>query len=348
MKLHKLLLLMIAGFLVSCSNDDDVSGPIIPSGDYANGVFVLNEGGVGEVTFASNDFNTITHDIFAAVNGNQVDLGSFLQSVFFDGDRAFIISNGSNKVTVVNRYTFEFIATISSGFTVPRFGVVSNGKAYVTNSNSFASDTDDFISVIDLTTLAVTSTIPVNDQAERLVEHNGKLYVSGGFYGSGNKVIIVDINSNQVQTKIEVAEAPNSLEMVGGTLYVLSSSYAGQSTLTKISVNDNVVTSTLTFPESMNGAQNLDLDDNHIFFTVGPKIYRFATTVSAITDSPLVDTQSTSAYIGYGFAVKANRIFIAEAAEDFASDGKAFVYDLNGNLVKSFATGLGPNGFYFN
>lgn len=348
MRLHKLLLLMIAGFLASCSNDDDVAGPIISAGDYASGVFVLNEGGIGEVTFASNDLNTISQDIFSAVNGTEMDLGAYLQSIFFDGDRAFVISNGSNKITVVNRYTFKHIATIATGFTVPRYGVVSNGKAYVTNSNSFASDTDDFISVIDLTTLAVTSTIPVNDQAERLVEHNGKLYVSGGFYGGGNKVIIVDTNSSQVLTKIEVAEAPNSLEIAGGTLYVLSSTYAGQSTLTRISLNENVVSSTLDFPESMNGAQNLDLDDNHMFFNVGSKIYRFASTVATVTDTPLVDTQSTSAYIGYGFAVKGNRVFIAEAADDFASDGKAFVYDLNGNLVKSFATGLGPNGFYFN
>lgn len=348
MKLHKLLVLVFAGFLASCSSDDDSGTTVVPSGDYANGVFVLNEGGIGEVTFASNDFTTIRQDVYATVNGENQDLGAYLQSMFFDGDRAFIISNGSNKITVVNRYTFEHIATIESGLIVPRYGVVENGKAYVTNSNSFSSATDDFIAVIDLTTLAVTSTIQIQEQAERLVAFDGKLYVSGGFYGEGDKITVVNATTEQVLTKISVPNAPNSLQIGGGTLHVLSSSFTGSSALTRINLNNNVILETLTMPATMNGAQNLVFDNNKIFFTVDAKIYNFASNVSTIIDTPLIDTQSTSAYIGYGFAVHGNRIYIAEAADDFASDGNAFVYDLNGNLVKSFATGLGPNGFYFN
>ncbi len=348
MRLHKLLLLMVVAILSSCSNDDDVAAPVVPSGDYANGFFVLNEGGIGEVTFASNDFNTVTQDIFAAVNGTETDLGAYVQSMFFDGDRAFVISNGSNKITVVNRYTFEYIATISTGFTVPRYGVVSNGKAYVTNSNSFTSDTDDFISVIDLSNLTVTATIPVDDQAEKLVAFDGKLYVSGGFYGMGNKIIVVNTASNQISTKITVADAPNSLQIGGGILHVLSSGFDAPSTLTRINLNDNSILETVNFPSTMNGAQNLVFDDNQLFFNVNSKIYKFPSNVATITDAAIATVSSTSAYIGYGFAVHNNKIYISEGADDFASDGKAFVYDFNGNLVKSFATGLGPNGFYFN
>ncbi len=348
MRLHKLLLLVVATFLASCSNDDDSGNTVIVEGNYDNGILVLNEGGLGEVTFVSDDLNTVSHDIFTTVNGQNLDLGAYLQSMFFDGDRAFIISNGSNKITVVNRYTFEYIATIDSGLIVPRYGVVSNGKAYVTNSNTFSSTTDDFIAVIDLSTYQVSSTIEIQEQAERLVAFDGKLYVSGGFYGEGDKITVVNAASEQIVTKITVPTAPNSLQIGGGTLHVLSGSFTNSSALTRINLNDNTISNTITLPSSMNGAQNLVFDNNKIYFTANAKIYSYASNVSSITDTPLVNTQSTSAYIGYGFAVHNNRIFIAEAADDFASDGQAFVYDLNGNFVKTFPTGLGPNGFYFN
>jgi DNA-binding beta-propeller fold protein YncE len=65
-------------------------------------------------------------------------------------------------------------------------------------------------------------------------------------------------------------------------------------------------------------------------------------------DTPLFDTESLSAFIGYGFAVNGTRIYISEAAQDFSSDGKVFVYTTSGELLDEIPVGLGPNGFYFN
>src|SRR5699024_11982313 len=63
------------------------------------------------ISFVSNDFQTVEQHIYEAVNGG--DLGSVTQSMFFDDQgRAYIISNGSNFVTVVDRYTFEKIDRI--------------------------------------------------------------------------------------------------------------------------------------------------------------------------------------------------------------------------------------------
>jgi hypothetical protein len=346
MKINKLLFAAIAGslFFASCNNDDDKAKPL---GSYDNGVLVLNEGGLGTVTYVSDDLSLVQQDIFGVVNGTGQDLGAYTQSIFFDGDRAFIISNGSNKITVVNRYTFQFIATISTGLTVPRYGVVYNGKAYVTNSNSFDSATDDFIAVIDLSTLALETPIAVNNQAERLVVNNGKLYVSGGFYGSGDKLTIIDAASKTILNTLTVGESPNSLEVEDGNLFVLCGSWTGPSKLVKVKLSDNSL-SEIPFPDTMGNAGNLDIENDKVYFTVGPKIYKFSDNATTITDTPLVDTQSASAYIGYGFAVKDDKIYISEAADDFASDGKIFVYSTNGETISQIPVGLGPNGFYFN
>ena len=86
---------------VSCSNDDD-STPDIPLGIYDNGVLIVNEGGTsgGTISFINNDLTAFENNIFNAVNPSQ-GIGIYVQSIFFDGDRAFIVSNGSNKITVV-------------------------------------------------------------------------------------------------------------------------------------------------------------------------------------------------------------------------------------------------------
>lgn len=346
MRFHRIFLLVLATVFVSCNNDDDQIS--ISESDFTNGFFVLNEGGIGEVTYVSIDLSTVEQDIFAGVNGDGQDLGAFVQSMFFDGDRAFIISNGSNKITVVNRYSFEYITTISTGLQVPRYGAVSNGKAFVTNLNDFTSATDDFITVIDLADLSVKGTIAVNDQAEKLIAHNGKLYIAGGFYGAADKLTVIDASSEEIITKITVPVAANSLEMHNETLFVLSGGFDVESSLSRINVADNTVINSIDLPSTMGNASNLDIAGNNMFFTSGPYIYRFDTDVTSITDSPFIDTQSNSFYIGYGFAVNNGRIYISEAADDFASDGKIFIYGADGTLLSEISTGLGPNGFYFN
>ena len=107
-------------FFTSCNNDDNGGGQI-SQGDFENGVFVLNEGGFNsnsaEVSFLSEN-GTLEHEIYNAVNGSI--LGDVAQSIGFEGNKAYIVVNNSNLIRVVNRYTFELIATISSGLQNPR------------------------------------------------------------------------------------------------------------------------------------------------------------------------------------------------------------------------------------
>ena len=330
---------------VSCTSDDSDN---IPLGSYDNGVLVLNEGGIGEITYASNDLETIQNDVFETVNGTTQNLGSYAQSLFFNGDRAYIISNGSNKITVVNRYSFEYIATISTGMQIPRYGVAYNGKAYVTNMNDYLSSTDDFITVINLADFSVETPIPVNDIAEKLIEVGGKLYVSSGAFGMGDKISVVDTSSKTVVASIPVGVSPNSIEEKNGKIYVLCGSFTSDSKIVKIDPTTNVVTSEILFADTIENAQNLDIESNAAYFSAGAKIYKTALDADFIADVPLATVSSTSPYIGYGFGVKGNRIFIREAAADFTSFGKVFVYSTTGTAVSQFGAGLGPNGFYFN
>ncbi len=330
---------------ISCSSDDNNNTPL---GSYDNGILVLNEGGIGEVTYASNDLQIIQNDVFATVNGETNNLGAYAQSMFFNGDRAYIVSIGSNKITVVNRYSFEYIATIATGMQIPRYGVVVGGKAYVTNMNDYSIASDDFITVINLADFSVETPIAVNDYAERIIENDGKLYVSGGSFGSGDKITVINPMTKTIETVIPVGVSPNSLEEEDGIIYVLCGGFDVQNKIVKINASTNMIVATINFDSEITNAQNLAIEGNSLYFTSGKKIYKAALNAALVEDNPLITVPALSPYVGYGFAVEDNRIYISEAAADFTSFGKAFVYSTTGTAIDEFQTGVGPNGFYFN
>lgn len=346
MKITRFFLTALASsiLLISCSDTNDNLNPQLPLGAYDNGVLIVNEGNgsAGSISYITNDLMTTSQDVFGSVNPGK-GLGGYVQSMFFDGDRAFVISNGSSKITVVNRYTFEFIATIDSGFNVPRYGVVVDGKAYVTNLNTFGSLTDDYISVINLLTLAVESTIPVNAIADKIVTENGKLYVANGNYGSGNSVTIINTATKTIESTIDVGMSPNSMEQENGFLYVLCSNYTDNSKLVKINLATSQKVSEITMT-GLENAQNFNIEDSKMYFTIDSAVYSENLSAVSIGSIPLFTSTATTLY---GFNVENGKIFIGDA-KNYASDGEVFIYNTMGILQKQFTVGLIPNGFYFN
>jgi YVTN family beta-propeller protein len=340
--MKKFFLISLTALFAACSSDNDGGTP----GNYAEGILVLNEGGFGTVTFISDDLQTVNQDIYASVNGSTAEVGQFVQSMFFDGDRAFIISSGSNKITVVNRYTFEHISVIT-GLSTPRYGVVYNGKAYVTNQMDFLDPEDDYVAVIDLETLTVESTIPVGEHSEKILEANGLLYLLSGAYNGTDKISVVNPSTSQVQQTLTVGDGPNSFEVAGNTLYVMCAGWGQPGELFKVDLTTSDI-SPIPMASSITDARNLDIEGNHLYFSAGAKVYKVSLDATWVTDAPLFTANSTSAYIGYGFAVKGNRVYISEAKEDFTSDGKLFVHSTDGAFIDDFTVGLGPNGIYFN
>jgi hypothetical protein len=350
MKFSKLFFvaLVSVSVFVSCTNDNDK----VDSGDYNEGVLVLNEGssGQGSVSYISNDLNTFTQDAYTTVNGSDL-LGKYVQSIFFDGDNAYIIAGGSNKITVVNRNTFKIIAKIETGLVTPRYGVVKDGKAYVTNANTYSyanpatGDTDDYIAVINLATNVVESKIELNATANRIILDNGKLYITEPYVS--DKVLVVNPTTKALEASINVGSDADTMESKDGVLYVLRSPYGVASEIVKVKLSDNSL-SKITFPADLQGAKNLDVDQNKVYYTVGTSVYGINLTATEASNTAILSYTSTSKYGKmYGFAVKNNHIFIADGG-DFSANSKAFVYSLTGTLEKEFTVGVGPNGFYFN
>lgn len=355
MKFSKLFLVALTGavFFVSCNSDDD-NAPQLPLGAYDNGFLVLNQGNFGssnsDVSFISNDFNTQQNNIFSTVNPSTT-MGDTGQDIGFHDNLAFIVMNNSSSIQVVNRYTFESVATITTGLSNPRYIAFANGKGYVTNWGNATVATDDFVAVLDLTSYTVTSTIPVVEGPERIIEEDNKLYVAhAGGYGYGNSVSVISASSNTVTSTIPVGDVPNSLEIENGTLYVLCAgnpTYSGAETIGSLHQISLTGTQATSYNFAMGDhPSNLVIEDNKIYYTVDSDIFVKSTSATLPTQ-PLFSTTTQGVYGVYSFAVENNKIFVGDAG-DYNSNGKVYIYSLTGSLEKEYSVGVIPAGFYFN
>ncbi|TDD97355.1 YncE family protein [Flavobacterium cellulosilyticum] len=356
MKFSKLVLVAFVSsvFLFSCSDNNDNND--MPLGSYDNGTLILNQGGFlkgnASVSYLSEDVLTQQNNIFSLVNPT-ITLGDTGQDVGLYQNFAFIVLNGSNKIEVVNRYTMEHVATVSTGLKNPRYIAFSNGKGFVTNWGDGGSATDDYVAVLNLSTYAVSSTIPVAEGPEKIVETNNKLYVAHqGGYGYGKTISVINAITNTLSTTINVGDVPNSLTINSGSLYVICGgkpSYAPVQTagsLVKINVADNVVSNTINFATATHPS-NLVINDDAVFYTVGSSIFKSSLSATVLPTTPLFTTTAQGVYGVYSFAVNNNKFYVGDAG-DYNSNGKIYVYSSSGQLEHDYTVGVIPAGFYFN
>lgn len=340
----------------SCSDDNDDNEIRIPLA-YEEGILVSHEGNFGQgnasVSFVSSDLSTVENNLFTTVNSVDA-LGDTAQSMAFNGDTAYIIMNGSQKIEVVNRYTFESIATIGgpseADFLNPRYMAIANGKGYVTNWGDGSNTEDDYVAVINLETNTVMSTISVVEGPEKIVAYNNTIYVAQqGGWGANNVVTVIDATTDAVKTTITVGDRPNSLQLdADNNLWVISGgnpSWTGSETagqMDKINTSDNTVSSTLSFATTEHPS-NLEVDATELYYYLSGSVYTMAASSAELPTASLIEGLSF-----YDMAVIDGKLYGVDAS-DFISNGSLEVYDLSDNtLIGSTEVSIIPGGIYYN
>lgn len=353
MKISKFLLslFVLSILVISCNDDDDE--PQLPKGDYENGIIVSGEGGAtGSIYYISNDYITSESQIYNKVNNE--DLGVYLQSIAFDDSRAFIVVDNQNTITVVNRYTFEKVGTITTGLKKPRYMTVVGGKGYVTNwaEGAWGADVDDdYIAVVDLNTYEVISTISVSIGVERIIENNGKLYVSHqGGNGVNNIISVIDIATEEI-TEITVKDSPDELFFDNsGELVVLCSgkaAWTGNETpasIIKINPTTNAISSELEFATGIHPTTLVNSGTN-LYYNIGGKVYEMSQSATTLPANELLDSAVTTFY---GMAVNNDEIFVLDA-KDYASEADMKVFDLATKTnTQTLKAPINASKIYFN
>jgi len=338
--------------LFSCSSDDDntvITDPE-PLGDYENGILVTNEGpfgtGSGTVTFVSEDYIPVDEKIFSDVNGT--DLGNIVQSMGFSEDNAYIVANNSHKIEVVNRYTFESIATIDEGLNNPRYFVAVGTNGYVTNWGDPNDEADDFVAIIDLTSNTVTSTISVAFGPEKIIESRGNIYIAHqGGYSQNSILTIINAASNSFITTIEVGDVPNSMVISEGNLWILcggNPNWTGNETngrLVKMDVDTNSIVQAFDF-ELIEHPSNLTLNGTNLIYNLDGGVYSKDTSSTSLPTNSIIDG------FFYSMTAKDGKLYATDAG-DFASNGTLKIYDLVTNAEEqNIEVGIIPGGVYFN
>lgn len=352
----KHLLFLFSSVLIfnSCSEDTDCCPMPEPETDFASGTLVLNEGNFGSanasVSFINEGSGVQQHQIFKETNG--FDLGDTAQSLELHEDLAIIVVNVSSKIEIVNRYSFESLGTIATNLSNPRYAEVVGQKLYVTNWGDGTNPADDYVAVFDLEDYAFIGSIPVTEGPEKLIAANNKIYVAhkGGF-SFNNIISVLDITANQVSAELEVGDVPNSMLVSGTDLWVLSSgkpAYADMETageLSRIDTSTDEVKQSLKFGENNIHPENLSSNGTDVYLTIGKSLYKY-TPGTNLPETPAFSFEEPA--LLYGFAIRENKIYIASPNTDFTGDGNLYIYNMEGELVDQYSTGINPNGVYFN
>lgn len=339
---------LVISVLASCDKDDDT-----PKGVYENGVFIVNEGNFqannGSVSFYNYGADSVSNNIFKEVN-NRV-LGDVVQSIKLSGDNAFIVVNNSNKVEVVNRYTFEEEGVVE-GITQPRYVEVNGSKGYV-------SCWDKTVKVIDINTFEILKSIDVGSGAERMLITNGNLYVAnGGAYGTDSTISVISLETEDVVANINVKYNPKSLVLdKSGNIWALCSGkevYDGSwnlvdespAKLYKIDVATNqAVLEIELFASSHPTRLQIDNDGTTLYHDGGfgaPGIYSLVVDDVKATMTKIIDK---SAY-GFSYDSQTNVLFVCDAGS-FQGAGTLYRYETDGKELGSYEVGIGPNGTGF-
>ncbi len=201
--------------LPSACSKDPVRQVIIDDTDtvkattYANGIFVVNEGnfnwGNASVTFVDNQNNTVIQDIFTKSNSRS--LGDVAESMTIARNLGYLLINNSNRIEVVSLKDFKSVKTIT-GLHSPRYlQVVDSNKAYATNLQNY-------ISIIDLQTNTVSGTIKTTSWTENLIKYNQYMLVTsiGSFNEPSSKrvaqILVIDTKTDAIVDSIQSGKEP--------------------------------------------------------------------------------------------------------------------------------------------
>ncbi len=372
------VLLMGTTVLTSCDDDDDdnVNPPHVTCPVDVNlGVYVVNSGNQsgqidGGLTYLNAETWASEKDVFAKANGRS--LGITANDGIVYGTKLYIAVTGENTIEVMDNSTLKSLKQINTVNAIgegkgnrPRHFAAGNGCIYV---STFAG----YVAAIDTATYEVVKTYPTTPETENvnkvypegMAVNGNTLYVANSSYGNGQFPSIgkIDLTTGNVTLFTdELINNPNAVYASGNDLYVLD--YG------KYDASWNQVGAGV---KKISGGKVSDVVPATNMAVAGTKIYTYNapyTTPATVPSYSVYDmtTGKTAEFIAAdsndapfsAAAISADPIrgyvYIASYIKnedtgypDYKANGYLNVYDLNGKLVKTCPTGVGPTAIIQN
>ncbi|MEQ9167515.1 MAG: hypothetical protein RLO12_14755 [Fulvivirga sp.] len=347
MKINNIFKLFVLSIFLITSCSDDDSGP-----SFQSNVLVINEGNFlsaeGSITGFNSSTGEVEADLYHSTNGFAI--AATIQQVETFGNEFFITCNNPDKLEVINSTSLMNSGTISEGFASPYAFAAKGDKGFVTNWGTYNSDTygydDPFLAVVDLTDLTISYTIPWDFQPQDVLVIGGNLYVSNV---NSNSITVLDIATLEEVVSIETPTGPDKMELdAAGDIWVICTS----GNLAKIDAATNEVVKTIeNVPTSgFNEKMVLNAEKNKIYFlsttydadwVATSNVFEISTTASSAPSTPIVSSASF-----YGIGIDGEVLYVGDH-NNYQGNGTVFRYDLQGEEIDNFESGINPNGFIF-
>ena len=349
-RLKSIIPVLLTGILLfSCSEDDNK-----PKGLYDEGVFIVNEGQFGQANGSLSFYNrateTVTANIFQAKPINFA--GAVFQSLHFANEKAYMVMNAGNKIEIANAFNFESVQTISGVDIInPRYVVANNGKLYVSVWGNFDENfslVDSYVLEIDEATGNILREFDTDEGTEELLVVGNKLLAANYNFGSSSTVSVIDLNTGSV-SNISVSAGPTSFAVdVNNNVWVLCSgtNEANSAALVRLNKTSFELEKTISLPESTGQDLAISSDKSNLFFMADGKVYRLNISASNAPENSFIENEDLAVAYALGVDAKTGNIWIGDA-KNFTSDGKAFVYNAQGEFLKEVNTGINPTAFVF-
>jgi YVTN family beta-propeller protein len=347
--------LAVLALLAACSPDKVAD---MPKPTITNGVFILSEGqfgaGDGAVSVFDKATKALTVDAFGTANGG-AKLGDVVQSMGVQDSRGYIVVNASNKIEVVNLPDFKTVTTIS-GIEQPRYFMSTSAtRGYVTGwKGAYTGYLPGTLSILNLTTNTVASTVTVGRNPEQLLASGGKIYVPNSL---DNTISVVDEATGMVSSTITVSDGPSSMVVdKDGNIWVLCSGFVtylsvppysatrvSNGALIRFSPGSPATQTKLLFSGTASpSALRINTAKDQLYYAFGGAEYQVATTATALPTTPFI----RRSFSGFAIDPRDNSIF-AGVSPSYSSNGRFVRYQATGAPIDSFTVKVGPNGFIF-
>lgn len=346
-----ILLFSIAFTVISCKKDPEPE-PTLSTFD--NGIICMNEGlfqqNNASLSFYSRADNQVTQSVFSTINGRGLgDTANDMISYFFEGKLYIAIAvDVSSQIEIVDAITLKSIKQIpvfdNTSAREPRSLEFYNGQLYSINF-------DGTVSVIDLSSQSITSSIECGQNPEHSYIINNELYVvnSGGLNSPtyDNTITVISLNTNTVTSTFETAINCSSIEKdTQNELYLISR--GNYTDIAPQLLRIDIMTKTVveSFDINIGGMTYYD-NTLYYFDNDDQSIHTLNTETESINPAPIIDCSDFQNLYSIQIDNQNDLIYLIDA-NGYVNSSIVRCYDLTGNYKYEFTSGLNTGKLLFN
>lgn len=318
-------------------------------------VFVVCEGAYGNgnsaLTVYYPDSGIVVTDAFAVANGRS--LGDVFQSMIAlpGSDQFMLCINNSDRISFLEKTSLH--ETAEMNLPKPRYAVMCSGsKVFV--SSLFGNH----VYVLNPQSRSIEKTISMPfKNPEGMLLAQGRLWVAT-WDTAASHIYALDTMSDEIVDSLAISgRGPQEiLEDAQGMLWVLSGNDAQgvESKLTRLNPHTGTIIRSFSFASAVAIKPTFNEARDTLYFlevaynggSIHNGVYRMNILDAALPQQPFIAAQGLQYFWGLGLHPRSGNIYVADP-KGFTQKGRVMVYQTDGRVLDSFATGVGPGHFYF-